>query len=106
VTRTQRPLPRAAADLPWPDPDELDHAPELAVLAALDSTLQLSLRALVALYPELIDPDRTPWARDCSLTSAAARRLVQRAGPLLRALRTYRAAVCPTSPLPPTPPDF
>ena len=40
-----------------PTPDDLAHAPELAILAALESVLELVVRALVCAHPELADPD-------------------------------------------------
>jgi len=56
----------------WPTPAELDRDPELALLAALDDTLELALRALLAVHPQLGDPDAPPWAREPDATRAAA----------------------------------
>jgi len=76
-----------------PTPIEIAHAPELAILAALDDTLDLALRALVAAHPPLGDPDCPRWTQDLSPTRAAADRLLAAARPLTHALDAYRRAV-------------
>lgn len=40
-----------------PTPPKLDHAPELAVLAALDAALRASVFAMISAHPPLRDPD-------------------------------------------------
>jgi hypothetical protein len=87
--------------VPWPTPQALDAAPELGLLAALEATLELSLRALVAAHPALADRERPAWALDRSPRCVAAHRFVDRAAALLQALDAYRA----TFPAPPTPPS-
>jgi hypothetical protein len=58
------------------DPDNLDEAPELAVLAVLDATLDQSILALIAQHRELVESDDlvglppVVWVADL-LTSAA-----------------------------------
>lgn len=44
-----------------PPPEEIQRAPELASLAALDTLLDLVGRVLLARYPELDDPERPYW---------------------------------------------
>ena len=43
-----------------PAPPELDHNPELAVLATLEAALMAAEFALIAIHPALRDPDRRP----------------------------------------------
>ncbi len=76
-----------------PTPAELAEAPELAILAALDDTLELALRALVAAHPQLGDPDCPAWAQDPGAARAAADRILSAARHLTRALQAYRRAV-------------
>jgi hypothetical protein len=49
--------------LPIPSPLQIDEHPELAILAALELCLDLAVRALVAHYPVLADPERPYWCR-------------------------------------------
>jgi hypothetical protein len=77
----------------WPTPAQLDRDPELAILAALDDTLDLALRALVAVHPQLGDPDGPLWVREPDATRAAADRILTAARRLDRALDAYRRAV-------------
>jgi hypothetical protein len=79
----------------WPTPEELVEAPELAVLALLDTNLELALRALVAAHPALGDPDRPPWTFEPSPSSRAAEIFLASAKRLHQALETYRDAVAP-----------
>ena len=46
---------------PIPTPDDLVDAPELAILVALDHTLELAASALACAHPELLDPERPYW---------------------------------------------
>ena len=78
-----------------PTPDELNYAPELAVLAALDSTLEATTRALITVYPELCE-DQIPRHRIEAVICGS--RLLSRAIKLQAALAHYRQAVlraCP-----------
>lgn len=87
-----------------PTPDEIDGAAELAILAALDHTLELALRALVAAHPQLGDSDCPSWARDAAPARAAADRVLAAAVHLTHALEAYRRAL-PRSPRRRTDPD-
>jgi hypothetical protein len=78
-----------------PTPAELDEAPELAILAALDDTLETALRALVAAHPQLGDSECPAWARTTSAASDAADRILSASKPLANALDAYRRAVTP-----------
>jgi hypothetical protein len=40
-----------------PTPTDLDRAPELAVIAALDAALKASVFAMISAHPSLRDPD-------------------------------------------------
>ena len=76
-----------------PTPQELVDAPELAILAALDDTLVLALRALVAAHPQLVDPECPHWARDGSAERHAADRILTASATLSTAIEEYcRAA--------------
>jgi hypothetical protein len=59
-----------------PTPAELDEAPELAMLAALDHTLEIALRALVAAHPQLGDSECPAWVRRASAAGDAAERIL------------------------------
>jgi hypothetical protein len=76
-----------------PTPAEIADAPELAILAALDDTLETALRALLAAHPQLGDLECPAWAREASATSAAADRVLTAARPLAHALDAYRRAI-------------
>ena len=76
-----------------PTPDDLVHAPELAILAALDRTLDLVARALVCEHPELADPERPYWLRHPSRRATAAKILVDQAADMKQALIAYREGV-------------
>lgn len=77
---------------PPPKPAELAQAPELAILAALDDTLELALRALVAVHPQLGDPEYPAWARQAGPVPAAADRILKASKRLAHALDAYRRA--------------
>jgi hypothetical protein len=63
--------PRVLPDLDWlPRPPALAQNPELAMLAVLHTTLETLVRALVAFYPALANPDPPP-----DRETLAARRL-------------------------------
>jgi len=76
-----------------PTPDDLVDAPELAILAALDRTLDLAVRALVCEHPELTDPERPYWLRPTSRMALAAKTLVDQTTDLKHALIDYRESV-------------
>jgi hypothetical protein len=76
-----------------PTPDALDGAPELAILVALDHTLELAASALVSAHPELLDPERPYWLRSPPRAVTIAQTLIRRTRGLQRTLRAYREAV-------------
>jgi hypothetical protein len=76
-----------------PTPDDLVGAPELAILAALDRTLDLVVRALVCEHPDLADPERPYWLRRASRMATAAETLVDQTADMKQALNDYREAV-------------
>ena len=78
---------------PMPTPRDLAHAPELAILSALDWILDLVVRALVCEHPELADPERPYWIRPPSPMATPAETLAQQTNDLKQALRDYREAV-------------
>jgi hypothetical protein len=68
-------------------PQEVSDAPELLVLAALDTNIWTLQIALIAAFPELIDE----WARHTDGPALrAAQRLSRRAESLQRAITHYR----------------
>lgn len=71
-------------------PDDVAGAPELLVLAALDTNLWTLNIALVAAFPELVDP--FAHKRD-GPTRRASRLLSDRASDLARAVAEYRRAL-------------
>ena len=78
---------------PMPTPDDLAHAPELAILAALESTLDLVVRALVCAHPELADPERPYWLRQASRVTAAAETVVDQSADMKQVLIAYREVI-------------
>ena len=76
-----------------PTPNDLVDAPELAILAVLDWTLDLVVRALVCAHPEIADPERPYWLRQASPVAAAAETLVEQVAGMEQALIAYREAV-------------
>jgi hypothetical protein len=80
----------------FPTPPEIADVPELAILAALEHTLDLALYALLAAHPQLSDPECPDRLRDPSPARAAADRIVTAAHSLARALDAYRRAVTPS----------
>jgi hypothetical protein len=75
-----------------PTPQELARWPELAVLAWLHYGLDLTVRALVAAYPELDDPERPHWLPR-SPAAPAAQCVLTHADALSRAVTRYRLAI-------------
>jgi len=91
MTRRDAPEPRSFDRIPTPD--DLAAAPELAILAALDHTLELAASALACAHPELLDPERPYWLGSPTRAVTTAQTLVCRTRRLQRALRAYRNAV-------------
>ena len=76
-----------------PTPDDLVDAPELAILAALDWTLDLVTRALVCAHPELADPECPYWLRKACRMATAAEALIDLSADMKQALIAYREAL-------------
>lgn len=77
----------------WPTPYELAIAPELALLALLDNTLEIAFRALVAVHPAL-EGEPPPYWIDCpSPGRTAAQTIVTIANRLSVAIVAYRDAI-------------
>jgi len=91
MTRRDPPASRALDRIPTPD--DLADSPELAILAALDHTLELAASALACAHPELLDPERPYWLGPPTRAVTVAQTLVRRTRGLQRALRAYREAV-------------
>ena len=73
-----------------PTPPQLHEHPEAGVLALLDDALLLAVRSLVAVHPDIDDPDRPYWAPAPSPASRSARQVINRAYELLGSLADYR----------------
>ena len=84
------------ADLPTPF--DLVHSPELASLTLLEYALQVTVRALVATYPQLQDGDVPYWRVDPSPACKLASSIVTRAGSLTPLIRRYSAQLPPDPP--------
>ena len=76
-----------------PTSDELDRAPELAILTALDVSLELAIHALVARHPDLEDPDQRAWLTPPPASAPLAAVVAAIADTLRCALHNYMAAV-------------
>ncbi len=86
-----------AASTAWPTPFELVNAPELAILAVLEGTLELLGRVLACAHPELLDTDVEDDHRYKRLPAAAlvADQLLVHAQRMLAAIREYRTVANP-----------
>ena len=72
-----------------PTPSELAHAPELALIAVLESTLELTVCILVAEHPQLYDHERPYWIVQPP-ASILAESIVSLVDSLRQALADYR----------------
>lgn len=86
------------ADLPTPN--DLVNCPELGVLAVLETTLHLSVRALVAAHPQLETQDVPYWCRDRSRPFIIAGSIVELALALSEQVEQYTALQPPDPPGP------
>jgi hypothetical protein len=87
----------------WPTPYDLARCPELAILAVLDDALHLTIRALVASYPQL-DSDEVPsWRVDRSRPFLLARTIISLAQSLSAQIERYQPMLA--SDPPDVPPD-
>ena len=77
-----------------PSPPEYDRAPELGVLAALLSILDVVFVALLATNRDLLDDERPTWV-PLSPTAPAADKVLNQIDRLRRAVQAYRAVALP-----------
>lgn len=84
--------PRAPGDRDWmPAPPEIEHAPEIALLAVLQRTLDVAVYALLASHPCLTDPELSFHLQHPEVR--AADNVLAHAHRLRDALDRYRAAI-------------
>jgi hypothetical protein len=84
-------MKRPVASLPTPE--QIAETPELVALHALEYMLELTLRTLVGVHPDLVDPDVPYWAIDPSRARQAAHRLVMVASHLELRIQEYLTAL-------------
>lgn len=77
-------------DLEIPTPHELDRAPELAALVALDAVLRAAEFAVIAMHPPMRSGESTTEEMPDSYWVASV--FVTLAGQLHQAIRAYREA--------------
>jgi hypothetical protein len=101
--RAKGAAPRKAAMTPpdLPTPNDMVEHPELVALAARGYTLDLSLRSLLAAYPELGDPERGYGSPPPSECMRLAARLILHGRAEARLLGRYWAAIERERPQPP-----
>jgi len=73
-----------------PKPTELMESPEIAILVALDTTMLMAMRALLAVHTELLDGS---FPRNTTEAQYWADRLIQLGFGVEEALRKYREAL-------------
>lgn len=88
---------------PRPTPPDLAENPELAILTLLDTALDLAVGALLALYPELADPERPYWIGAPSVACDRAAGITTRAHSLRDAIARYRRILPPADDVLPDP---
>jgi hypothetical protein len=88
VSRRRSPRPRL------PTPEEIAHAPELAILATIEHALDVAIVTLVAMQPEL-RPSHDGYDAVISDAADRADTVIVDAQTLLRAIVAYREAVIP-----------
>jgi hypothetical protein len=102
MKRHRRPETVALDPLEYlPAPPDYDRAPELGVLAALLSILDVAFVALLATNRDLLDDERPSWV-PLSPTAPAADKLLNQIDRLRRAVQAYRSVALPP-PLPAEP---
>lgn len=87
---TSKPKSPRAADCWTPTPPQLEQAPELAILAALDCALQTATSALLAVYPEFCDLEPH---EPLSPAALGASQLISSAHQLRGDIAGYRSAI-------------
>ena len=79
--------------LPMPTPPEIGEAPERAILAALETTLHLTLASMAAEYPEVFETDGLIEMERPFIPSWVADAIVSQGRALLGTLACYRQAL-------------
>jgi hypothetical protein len=92
VTPGRRPSAARCSGRRLPTGHELRYAPELAILAAIESAVDVAIVALVAAQPEL-QPNADGRDRVSTDAGAAADAVIARAQALVSAIADYRAAL-------------
>jgi hypothetical protein len=77
----------------WPDRQDLCSDPPLAILAALDATLNLAILSLAANHPALSDCERPYYLPPLLPSDKIAEKLIPIGRKLQRALADYRKAI-------------
>jgi hypothetical protein len=72
-----------------PTPCDLACNPERACLEMLDLALEMTVRALIAAYPQLASDEILYWCLDRSPASALAKAIVSQAQSLSREINRY-----------------
>jgi hypothetical protein len=98
MMKRRRPKTAALDALEYlPSPPEYDRAPELGVLAALLSILDVVFVALLATNRDLLDDERPDWV-PLSPTAPAADKVLNQIDRLRRAVQAYRSVALPPPP--------
>jgi hypothetical protein len=79
--------------LPLPTPPEIGEAPERAILAALETTLHLTLASMAAEYPEVFESEGLLEMERPFIPSWVADAIVSQGRALLDTLESYRHAL-------------
>lgn len=77
----------------WPDRKDLCSDPSLAILAALDATLNLAILSLEANYPHLSDRERPYYLPPLLPSDKVAEKLIPIGRKLQHALADYRKVI-------------
>jgi len=84
----------AFVDRRWPQPEDLCRDPVLAILAALDAMITLTIHALIAAHPYAQDDERPYWVEPpLSASDCIASDVVTSARGLSEILDAYRDAI-------------
>jgi len=95
MKRPRRPSTAALDPLEYlPSPPEYDRAPELGVLAALLSILDVVFVAVLGANRDLLDDERPAWL-PLSPTAPAADKVLNQIDRLRRAVHAYREVALP-----------
>ena len=73
--------------------DELNRYPQLAIIAALDTSLQLAIDMLYAVHPYLGEEERPYWLDDAPPLTALANTIVELSDGFRDALFAYQQAI-------------